>query len=154
MPVLEVGRVLRAHGLRGEVVVDLVTNRDERVAPGAVFETSDGPLRVITARPHKGRWIVTFEGVADRNTAEQLRGRVLHAEAIRDDDALWVHELIDSDLLERDGTHRGRIVAIEANPASDLLVLEDGRLVPVTFVVEVRDGSVVVEAPAGLFDFD
>jgi 16S rRNA processing protein RimM len=150
--VLEVGRILRAHGLRGEVVVDLVTNRDERMAPGTVLTTDAGPLRIVSARAHKGRWVVAFDGVADRSEAETLRGRVLRAEGIDDPDALWVHELIGAVVVESDGTERGRVVSIEANPAADLLVLDDGHLVPIGFVVATGGGRVVVDPPAGLFD--
>jgi 16S rRNA processing protein RimM len=149
---LEVGRILRAHGLRGELVVDLVTNRDERMASGTALSTDGGPLTVVHARRHKGRWVVAFEGVTDRSEAERLRGRVLRAEAIDEPEALWVHELIGAEVVETDGTRRGLVVSIEANPAADLLVLDDGHLVPMTFVVTADDGRVVVEVPAGLFD--
>jgi 16S rRNA processing protein RimM len=77
---------------------------------------------------------------------------VLRAEGIDDPDALWVHELIGAVVVESDGTERGRVVSIEANPAADLLVLDDGHLVPIGFVVATGGGRVVVDPPAGLFD--
>ena len=74
MPLLEVGRVVKPHGLGGEVVVELVTNRDERVAPGSVLHTAGGDLEVVGSRPFSatgvGRWIVTFRGVSDRAASE------------------------------------------------------------------------------------
>lgn len=155
MALLEVGRILRAHGIRGEVVVDLVTNRQERMAAGTVFSTDEGPLRVAGARPHKGRWIVAFEGIGTRRDADSLRARVLRAEAMNEvdePDGMWVHELIGADVVEKDGTRRGTVASVEANPASDLLVLDDGHLVPLSFVVATEGGRVVVETPAGLFD--
>ena len=88
---LEVGRVTKPHGLRGEVVVELISDRAERMAPGSVLQTGAGPLTVVSAVPRGGRWVVTFAGVADRDGAEALRGVVLSAEPIDDPSALWVH---------------------------------------------------------------
>jgi 16S rRNA processing protein RimM len=151
-PVLEVGRVARAHGIRGSVVVDLVTDRIERLEPGSVLSSDEGDLTVVAARPFGSRWLVDFQGVADRSRAEQLAGRVLRAEAIDDPDEWWVHDLVGCEVVEVDGTDRGRVVELLANPASDLLVLEGGALVPLTFVVDVAPGRILVDVPAGLFD--
>lgn len=147
---LEVGRVVKAHGLRGEVIVRLVTDRHERLDPGSVLSTPAGPLEVLRSSPHQSGWIVAFGGVADRSRAESLRGTVLSAPALDDPDALWVHELVGADVVDAEGTLRGRVRAVEANPASDLLVLEDGGLVPLRFVVSHRPGQVVIDPPAGL----
>lgn len=151
---LLVGRVTKAHGLRGDVVVDLLSTEPEvRLAPGSVLSTASGPLTVESARPHQDRWIVQFEGVLSREAAEALRGAELLAEALEDPDALWVHELVGAEVVEADGTPRGRVVAVLANPADDLLELEGGALVPVGFVIESdADGRIVVEVPDGLFD--
>jgi 16S rRNA processing protein RimM len=155
---LEVGRITRAHGLRGEVIVHLVSDRIERVAPGSVLTTKVGELRVEASRPHQGNWIVTLAGVDDRNAAEALRGLLLSAsplEGLDDDgDALWVHELVGCVVATPDGTEHGTVASVEANPASDLLVLDDGRLVPLTFLVGREAGRLVVEVPAGLLDDD
>ena len=146
--------VVKPHGVRGDVIVDLVTNRPEaRVAAGAVLMSKRGPLEVLSSRPHQGRWIVVFAGVGDRNGAEALRGLTLSAEALDEDGALWVHELIGAQVVDIAGQAHGAVVAVEANPASDLMVLDDDRLVPLTFVVERRaDGTVVVDVPPGLLD--
>ena len=144
--------MVRPHGLKGEVVVELVTNRTERLAPGTVLASDRGDLRVEASRPHQARWIVVFEGVADRGGADRLRGLVLRAEPIADPDALWVHELTGADVVDRAGRSHGRVREVQANPASDLLVLDDGRLVPLTFVVEHEPGRVVVDPPAGLLE--
>ncbi len=149
---LEVGRVIKPHGLRGEVIVELVTNRTERVAPGSVLSTPAGDLRVARSSPHQRRWIVAFEGVSDHDGAEALRGAVLSAEPLEDPEALWVHELVGSDVVGVDGRRHGRVASIEANPASDLLVLEDGVLVPLRFVVSSGPGHVVVDTPEGLLE--
>ena len=90
---LEVGRIVKAHGIRGEVIDDLVSNRPEqRLAPGSVLGSDRGGMEVLTATPHQGRWIVAFAGIEDRNAAETLRGLVLTVEPLEgDDDTLWVH---------------------------------------------------------------
>jgi len=153
--VLEVGRVVKAHGLAGEVIVGLVTDRVERVAPGTVLTTDRGPLEITGSRPHQGRWIVSFAGVASREAAERLRGVILHAEPLDDPDALWVHELIGADAVLPDGTRAGLVDAVEDNPAGDLLVLDTGALVPVRFVVGWDDERrLVIDPPAGLLDLD
>jgi 16S rRNA processing protein RimM len=151
--VLEIGVVVRPHGLKGEVVVDLVSNRPElRLAPGSVLESDRGPLEVAASRPHQGRWIVVFAGVADRDEAEALRGTVLSAEPVDEEGALWVHELVGAEVVDTTGRRHGVVEAVEANPASDLLVLPGGRLVPLVFVVQRRPGVIVVDPPAGLLD--
>ena len=149
---LDVGRVVKPHGLAGEVIVDLFTNRTERMTAGVVFETDGGPLEILRASSHLGRFIVAFAGVAGRDGAEALRGRVLRAAPIDDPDVLWVHELVGSEVVSVDGAPRGRVEAVEANPASDLLVLEGGGLVPLRFIVSHEPGRVVIDPPAGLLD--
>ena len=152
---LEVGRVARAQGLKGECMVDLVTDRVERLAPGSVLVTDAGTLTVESAHHHqRQRWIVRFAGVGSREAAERLHGLVLRAEPLDDPDVLWVHELVGARLVEVDGTERGTVVAVQENPAHDLMVLDTGALVPVVFVVEHGHGRVVVAAPEGLFDLD
>jgi 16S rRNA processing protein RimM len=154
---LEVGFIARSHGLRGDVVVELVSNRPERVAPGACLYTpDDGVLEVVAAQPlpttGNNRWLVTFGGITDRPGADRLRGSTLRADPIDDPDALWVHELVDSRVVDQHGTDLGRVVAVEANPASDLLVLESGVLVPLRFVTATGEGSVTVDIPPGLLE--
>jgi len=150
---LEVGRIGRAHGLRGELSVTLTSDRVERLAPGAVLRTDDRELVVKSSRPHQQRWLVRFEGVDDRTAAEQLQGATLSADALPTaTDELWVHELIGATVQDRDGAPLGVVEAIEANPASDLLVLDGERLVPLTFVVAHEPGVVTVDLPAGLWD--
>lgn len=150
---LEVGYVGKAHGLRGDTTVRLTTDRVERVAPGAVLYAGDRELSVVASRPHQKRHIVTFAGVTTREGAEELRGSTLQADPIEDDDALWVHDLIGQRIVEIDGTDRGIVEALEQNPASDLLVTDSGALIPLTFLVERRDGVLVIDPPNGLFDY-
>ena len=151
---LEVGRIGRPHGVRGEVYVDLSTDREDRLAVGARLVVRGRPMTVVASRPANGRWLVFFEGLADRTDAERLTGSPVLAEPVDDPDALWVHDLIGSAVVEVDGTPRGRCVAVVANPAADLLELDGGALVPVTFVVTCVDGVITIEPPVGLFDLE
>jgi 16S rRNA processing protein RimM len=145
--------VLRAHGLRGEVNVDLVSDRPERREPGAVLDTVAGPLVIAEARPHQQRWLVRFEGCTRREDAEALHGTLLWAEPVEDEGELFVHELVGCEVVDGDGVVRGTVAEVQANPAHDLLVLDDGTLVPATFVVGVPEGGrVTVDTPEGLFD--
>lgn len=142
---------MKPHGLGGDVVVDLWTDRTERLAEGSVLDSDAGPLRVERSKPHQGRHIVTFGGVLDRTGAEALRGVVLRAPAMQVDGALWVHELVGAQVRTSAGRPLGTVSAVEANPASDLLVVGDA-LVPLRFVVSFEAGVVVVDVPEGLLD--
>ena len=85
--------------------------------------------------------------------AEQLREVVLRAEPIDDPDALWVDDLVGARVeLVGSGDVVGQCVAVMANPASDLLELDSGALVPVVFIVERGEGRIVIDPPEGLFD--
>ena len=149
---LEVGRIAKPHGIRGDVIVELITNRAERVASGAVLHAGERAFRVEASRPHQGRWIVTFEGVLDRNTAESLRDTVLSAEPLDDPDELWVHELLGSLVVDQDGVERGTVSEVHQGAAADLLLLDTGHLVPVTFVVGKEPGRILVDVPDGLWE--
>lgn len=149
------GRIVKAHGIKGEVIVDLISNRPERrLAPGSVLSSTRGDLEVLAATPHQGRWIVAFAGFDSRSMAETWRGVVLSAEPLEDEggDTLWVHELVGAEVVGVDGRSYGPVEAVEANPASDLLVLAGEKLVPLVFVVSTTPGRVVIDPPAGLLD--
>jgi 16S rRNA processing protein RimM len=151
---LEVGRVGRAHGLRGEVHIVAVSNVDARFAPGSRLTVGDRELVIKTARASGSGWVVHFKGVDDRNAAEALRQQKVRAEALDGppEGELFVHDLIGSEVLDRAGTRIGTVDAVQANPAHELLVLDSGALVPVVFVVDQAPGVVVVDLPEGLLD--
>ena len=151
-PLLEVGYVARAHGLRGEVVVALTTDRVERLDPGTVLSTDRGDLTVDAARPHQDRWIVTFAGYAGREAADGLRGLALRAPALDDPAELWVHDMVGATVVTTAGDTVGTCVAVVANPASDLIELDGGALIPVAFVVDHAPGLLTVDPPDGLFE--
>jgi 16S rRNA processing protein RimM len=151
---LEVGRVGRAHGLRGEVHVVAVTNRSERFAPGSQLFVGERELVVDSSRPSGSGWVVKFAGVDDRDAAEALRTSIVRGEApgAAPEGELWVHEVIGAEVRDRSGARIGIVDAVQANPAHDLLLLDTGALVPMVFVVEHEPGVVVVDLPDGLLD--
>ncbi|MGH9109545.1 MAG: ribosome maturation factor RimM [Acidimicrobiales bacterium] len=150
---LDVGRVVKPHGLGGEVVVELWSDPAVRLVPGASMDTDAGPLRVLSARPHQRRHLVRFAGVTDRAGAERLHGLALRAAPLEDPGVLWIHQLVGAAAVTAAGQALGTVVAVEANPASDLLVLDGGGLVPLRFVTDLQPGArVTVDVPEGLVD--
>jgi 16S rRNA processing protein RimM len=155
---LEVARIGKAHGLKGQVVVHPTSNRPGRFAAGSVLHGV--PVRGVardlvieTSRPLQQKWVVRFEGTSDREGAEALRGITLYGEPLDDldDDELWIHELIGAVVWEGE-RELGPVVAVEANPAHDLLVLESGALIPMVFVTGTEPGRIEVVLPTGLVE--
>ncbi len=165
---LVVAKIGRAHGLRGEVALDLRTDQPERrLAVGGVIVTEPaeaGPLTVVRTREQQGRWYVTFAEAQDRTAAEALRGVTLVAEEDEDgdEDAWYPHELAGLRAEHVDGRVLGTILGLEHLPAQDVLVLreEDGARTLVPFVraivpvVDVAGGRVVLDPPGGLLASD
>jgi len=128
---IAVGQVVRAHGIRGEVLVAVRTDEPgARFAPGSVLPTEPperGPLTVAAARWHSGRLIVAFEGVGDRTAAEGLRGTLLILDSaqitsLSDPDEFYDHELIGLGVVTAAGDTVG-VVADVLHHGQDLLVV-------------------------------
>ena len=154
-PTLEVGRIVKAHGLKGQVIVDLWTDRRERLNAGTTLSTPGDSLTVRSAAPHQNRFLVWFEEISTREEAEAARGTVLSAPKLddSDDDVIWIDELFGAEVVDKDGVVHGVVVDVEANPASDLLVLDSGALVPLTFVTSLEPNTrVEIDPPEGLFE--
>ena len=165
---LVVGRIGHAHGVRGEVSVDVRTDDpDRRYAAGSVLATDPpelGPLTVERARPHHGRLLVQFAEVADRTAAEALRGTLLVVDAATAGDAgedeWWDHELVGLAAVRPDGKPLGTVREVVHVPGAPLLavVTDEGREVLVPFVadivpeVDVPGGRLVVDPPEGLLE--
>lgn len=123
-----VGRIGRAHGIRGELAVEPKTDEpDRRFAAGARVRTEDGRRQfdVVGSRWHSGRLLVRLAGVEDRNAAEDIRGLVLVAdvavdEPTGDEDEFWDRDLIGLIVLAADGTEVGRVLRVR-HGAQDLL---------------------------------
>jgi len=180
---IAVGQIVRAHGIRGEVVVAVRTDEPGvRFAPGSVLPTEPperGPLTVAAARSHSGRLIVAFEGVGDRTAAEGLRGTLLVLDSAQipppsDPDEFYDHELIGLDVVTAAGDPVG-VVADVLHHGQDLLVVRreggpgQGRpgshpqeaaeaLVPfvgaIVTDVDVAARRLVIDPPPGLLDPD
>ena len=170
---LLVGVVVRAHGLRGELGVQVRTDSPgERFAPGARLVARrrgepDVTLTVGASRSHSGRLLVTFDGVGDRTAAEALRGARLLVEASAlpptdDPDEFHDHELEGLHVELADGESVGTVREILHGPAGDLLVVARAdapdALVPfvhqIVPTVDPSAGRIVLTPPDGLLDVD
>jgi 16S rRNA processing protein RimM len=166
---LVVGRIGRAHGIKGDVFVDVRTDDpDLRFAAGSVLHTDPaevGPLTVESARNHSGKLVVAFAGIADRNAAETLRGvrLVIDSEDLPptdDPDEFHDHELVGLRVEFVDGALLGQVIEVVHGPAGDLLAVDrgEGRETLIPFLrefvpeVDVRAGRLVVTPPEGLLD--
>jgi 16S rRNA processing protein RimM len=164
---LVVGRIGRAHGLRGEVTIEVRTDQPElRFADGSVLVTdpeSVGPLKVIHAKNHSGRLLITFEGIDDRNQAEQVRNTLLLAdidpEESSGDDEYYDFQLIGSSVELSDGTQFGEVTDVIHLPAQDLLAFKyQEREILIPFIhqfvptVDIKNKKIVITPPTGLID--
>ena len=163
---LVVGHIGKAHGIRGEVLVTVRTDEPERrFVPGAVFTTASGKLVLEALRWHQGKIIAQFEGVGDRNEAEELRGTELQIESEglpepEDPDEFLDHQLVGLRVVTVDGEDLGAVTRVDHAPASDLLVMarEGGGTALIPFVtaivptVDLPGGRVIGDLPEGLLD--
>ncbi|GLF98997.1 ribosome maturation factor RimM [Streptomyces yaizuensis] len=166
---LVVGRIGRAHGVKGEVSVEVRTDEPERrLGPGAVLHTDPaarGPLTIETGRVHSGRLLLRFVGVRDRNGAEALRETLLIADVDPEElpggaDEYYDHQLMDLDVVTVDGTEVGRIIEISHLASQDLFIVErpDGTEVMIPFVeaivtsIDLTEQRAVIDPPPGLID--
>jgi 16S rRNA processing protein RimM len=161
-----IGKVVKAHGIRGEVSVHVLSDVEGRFAVGDRVHLAGAPTTIASSRPHQGRLLVRFEGVTDRNAAELLRGRVIEGPAadLADSDTYFVHELVGMAVVTPDGDHLGDVtdhVELPSAAGYDLLEVtrDDGTtwLLPAVDeyveVGELPDGTellVVVDPPEGL----
>lgn len=158
---LAVGRIARAHGIRGEVSIEPLSEVEARFEPGSILHLEDGrSLTVAAARRHQQRLLVRFEEVADRNAAEALRGSVLVVPVEQappaPDEGFWIHQVVGLEVVTEDGRSLGRIREVQGNPANDLWVVDDGTLIPairdVVADVDLEAGRVTIREVPGLID--
>jgi 16S rRNA processing protein RimM len=167
---LQVARIGKPHGIRGEVTVQVLTDAPgDRFVPGAEFvvePASAGPLTVFSARWNKDILLLAFEEIETRNQAETLRGAKLFIETDEledeDDDEGWYeHELVGLDVRVGDKVV-GKVSALNTLPVQDLLVVTtpDGQEILIPFVeqivpeVNVAEKFVLVTPPPGLFEIN
>jgi 16S rRNA processing protein RimM len=151
---LEVGRIGKPHGVRGDLFLSLTSDLVQRREVGAqlIILDSSGQrtLTITSSRPQQDRWVVHFEGIDDRNAAEKLTNKFLYAAPIDGAEGLWVHQLIGSEVEDTSGVSWGICTGVLNNPAHDLLELESGVLIPMPFVLSCDEGITVIDPPAGL----
>lgn len=151
---LEVGRIGKPHGVRGDVFVTFTSDVEQRHQVGArLWLTEDGtgePLIIATSREQKDRYVVHFDGCNDRDAAERLTNKYLYAPPVDDSSALWVHELIGSQVLDESGLRWGVCTGVVHNPAHDILEIDNSVLVPMPFVVSCDGDTTVIRPPEGL----
>lgn len=171
---LVVGRVVKSHGVRGELVVEVRTDSpEERFAPGARLlgragrgrTAVDRDVVVEAARDHSGRLLVRLAGVADRDSADALRGMLLLVDSDElpspeDPDEFHDHQLVGLRVLDTAGSDLGEVVEVVHTPGGELLsiTLADGGEALVPFVTEIvpevdlESGTCVIDPPEGLLD--
>ena len=151
---LEVGRIGKPHGVRGDLFISLTSDVESRHAVGATFTIVESAghriLTIATVRPQQDRFVVHFEGIDDRNDAEKLTNKFLYAEPVESEDGLWVHQLIGSKVVDTAGETWGTCTGVLQNPAHDILEIEGGLLVPAPFIVSTDGDTTVINPPAGL----
>ena len=152
---LEVGVIRRPHGIKGDTYVDLMTDREDRLAVGSRLWAKGAWRTVVSSKRLPQRWLVHFEGFDDRTAIETMTNHPLLAPPVADEGALWVHDMIGARVIEAAaGVDRGICTGVLANPAHDILELDTGALVPVIFVTGMIDGVITIDPPDGLFDLD
>jgi 16S rRNA processing protein RimM len=161
-----VGEIIKAHGIRGEVLVRPHTDHPDRFAPGSTLwldEDLKTSTTVTSSRPQGSGFIVKLDGVDTRSDAEHLRGRELFIHSSQSvppgEGEFWAHELLDFEVVDVDGGLLGTISQIHLREAQDLweVKTEAGSvLLPAVpqFVKEIDESSrrVVVDPPDGLFE--
>jgi 16S rRNA processing protein RimM len=168
---LVVGRVVRAHGVTGELVVEVRTDDpDTRFAPGTTLRAKPsrgGPERdyvVDSAREHSGRLLVRLDGVADRTAADSMRGTLFLVDSadlppIEEPDEFYDHQLEGLQVVTTTGTPVGSVAEVLHTAAGELLSVrtEDGEvLVPfvsaIVTAVSLTDQTIEIDTPDGLLE--
>jgi 16S rRNA processing protein RimM len=164
---ITVGRVLRPQGVRGEVVVEVLSDVPERFAPGSrLMGVREGKpsvtVEVAASRPHKSGAVVRFTGSEDRDQAEELRGLWLEIPRSQvppaEPGTYYQYELIGC-LCRVSGEELGRVAEVVEDGGGLLLIVEgEGRRIPVPFVreflreVDVAGARIDLELPPGLVE--
>jgi 16S rRNA processing protein RimM len=170
---LTVGRVVKAHGVTGELVVDIRTDDPElRFAPGSVLRAKGSDRRervytVETVRPHGSRLLLRLSGVTDRDGADSLRGSVFVIDSadlppIDEADTYYDHQLEGLRVRTTAGLELGTVTEVLHTAAGELLAVKRDQpaelLVPfvraIVTAVSLEDGVVDIDPPDGLLDLE
>ena len=156
------GRVVGAWGIRGHLKVRPQTDHPDRFEPGSTLYLDGLPATISSARHNKGGYVILFDSVPDRNTAESLRGALLtvHERELADlpEGAFYHFELVDMDVFTDDGERLGQIAEIIETPGNDVYIVRrpDARdlLLPaikdVVLDVDVESSRMTVHLLPGL----
>jgi 16S rRNA processing protein RimM len=160
-----VGHISKVHGVRGEVVVVVLTEFPERFAEGSVLASSDGrSFTIQRTRDHHGRLLVKFAEVPDREAAEALRGLDLVVDEADlpelPEGRWWPSDIEGCEVVTEDGQGLGTVAEIIFTPANDVWAVRapDGRevLIPVIddvlISVDVEAKRIVVREVPGLLE--
>ncbi len=163
---MAVGRIVKAHGLKGEVQVEPMTEHDERFAVGRTLVLAPDvgaegvSVSIETSRRHKRRWLLKFERIDDRTHAEQRAGYYLlvpHDEVLRAraDDEFFLHALAGCEVLDDTGRSFGNVISVIESKGPALLEIGEAggrrRFLPFVkeFVRRVDATTIVVSPPEG-----
>lgn len=164
---LMIGRVVKSHGIRGEVVVELTTDEPEiRFALGEVLHGKQGKkeheLTIQSTRMHQGRMLIKFEEIPDRTQADSLRGTKFWAAPLENDEGeegFYDHELEGLKIIHN-GEEVGVVTGVMHGPAGEILevALNDKKEALIPFVhaivpeVDLGAGTATITPPEGLLD--
>jgi 16S rRNA processing protein RimM len=155
------GEAGKPHGLAGEIYVVPISDDPRRFEPGSALIRADGSTVVVeSARMHRNRLLVKFEGIDDRDAAEVLRGDLyVSKDSLRalGEDEYWDHDLVGAEIVTATGDHVGKVDAVRHGGAQDLLVASSPRgevLIPmvkeIVTRVDAERGVITVDPPEGL----
>lgn len=167
---LIVGAVAKPHGVHGDLLVEIITDLPDRLGPGVEFGLgpASGPTahyRVFRVRLHKSQWLLSIEGVRDRELVESWRGQYLFLPELspeeRPEGYYYEHELVGLDCRGTDGSSLGAVVGLDSSGGQSRLVvrhLDQEHLVPwvpaIVISVDLEAGVIVLDPPHGLLDDD
>lgn len=168
---LIVGRVTKPHGIRGGVTADIITDFPERLTGDMEvgLGPAEGPakfLKTHAVRAHRGRWLLEWDGVRDRDAAEELRGLYLFLPPLSREELpegfFYEHHLVGLDCRSPEGEALGRVIGLdlETGGQTRAVVEREGREFLVPWVdafirgVDLEAGVVTIDAPPGLLDDD
>lgn len=165
---LAIGRIVQAHGIKGEVVVFPLTGREDRFEPGDTLHLSRAangderptPTTIVSSRRHKERFLIRLEGIESRTQAEARVGEYLvipytEAEASRAPDEYFLYSLVGREVRNETGERLGVVAEVVETDGHALLEVEGSwpgrRMLPFVkeFVKEIQDGALIVAPPAG-----
>jgi 16S rRNA processing protein RimM len=167
---LAIGQIAGVHGLRGEVKVELHTDYPDRFATGAVLYMGANLAKttIESVRPHKSHLLIRFQGVYNREDAEELRGHWLFVDeadaAVLEDDVYWVHDIVGLAVYDQAERLLGEITDVLFTGANEVYAIKPApgvnqdkelllpAIAAVVQDVNLEDGVMIVVLPNGLIE--